>query len=387
MQTSDRRSPASTPDPPRFNLGLPRLHKEPGERRDFLPDFVASLARRGAQVLLENGYGSGIDLRPDDYLRTAPQVIFGSRRETYQQPWVLVLRAPSAEELNWMQPGALLISMLHFPTRPARTADLRQRGLEAVSLDSIKDDSGRRLVENLQAVAWNGVRQAFAVLRRIYPRPGFDSPQRPPVRVTVLGAGAVGSHVVRAAASYGDPELRRRLAGDGVPGVVTRVVDYDVSGRLEAMRAILAETDLLIDATQRADPSRPVIPNVWLAWLPAHAVVLDLSGDPYDCGREPPTVKGIEGVPHGNLDQFHFPPDDPAFDLLPYCVTAVERRHALSCYSWPGIEPVACMRVYGSQLQPLLRTLLERGGPAGIRPNGRFFERALSRAMLSRWES
>jgi alanine dehydrogenase len=374
-------SPVAAP----IALGLPRMHKEPGERRDFLPDFVASLARRGAQVLLEEGYGSGMGLTSNDYTRSAPSVRFGSRRQAYGQPWVLVLRAPTGEELDWMQPGALLISMLHFPTRPVRVDDLRRRGLEAVSLDLIRDDSGRRLVENLKAVAWNGVRQAFVVLRQVIPTPGFDSPQRPPIRVTLLGAGAVGSHVVGAATSYGDPELRRRLAAGGVAGVVTRVVDYDVSGRQDEMRALLSETDLLIDATQRADPSRPVIPNAWLGWLPRHAVVLDLSVDPYDCDRVPPYVKGIEGVPHGDLDHFHFPPDDPAYDRLPHCVSAVERRHALSCYSWPGIDPRRCMEVYGAQLRPLLRTLIERGGPSGIRPNGRFFERALAQAMLSRW--
>ncbi len=375
----------TTPAEPTVRIGLPRMHKEPGERRDFLPDFVAALTRRGAQVFLESGYGTGMDLRPDDYRQTSASVQFVSRRATYEQDWVLVLRAPSEQELDWMRPGALLISMLHYPTRPGRVADLRRRKLEAVSLDSIKDDSRRRLVENLQAVAWNGVREAFVVLRRIYPPPGFDNPGRGPIQVTLLGAGAVGGYVVRAAATYGEPDLRRRLAGEGVPGTITQVIDYDVAGRAQVMQPLLSQTDLLIDATQRPDPSRPVVPNAWLGWLPRHAVVLDLSVDPYDCDRDPPYVKGIEGVPHGNLDQFHFPPDDPAFDLLPHCVAASERRHSLSCYSWPGIDPRGCMQVYGAQLQPLLRTLLELGGPGAIRPNGRFFERALSRALLSHW--
>lgn len=377
---------AGSLDPPTITLGLPRMHKEPSERRDFLPEFVGRLARRGASPVLEEGYGSGMGLSTDDYRQQAEGVRFASRREVYQQPWVLVLRAPDADELDWMAPGSLLISMLHYPTRPQRVADLRQRGLEAISLDSLKDDSGRRLVENLQAVAWNGVREAFKVLARTYPAPGFASPQRGPIRVTLLGAGAVGSHVVRTAAAYGDVDRRKRLAADGVRGVVTRVVDFDVTGDEAEMRRILTETDLLVDATQRPDPSQPVIPNDWIRSLPDHAVILDLSVDPYDCDRDPPYVKGIEGVPHGNLDQFIFPPDDPAYDRLPGCVEAGERRHALSCYSWPGLEPAACMRHYGQQLRPILRMLIERGGPQQVRERGRFFERAVSRALLSRWE-
>ncbi len=38
------------------------------------------------------------------------------------------------------------------------------------------------------------------------------------------------------------------------------------------------------------------------------------------------------------------------------------------------------MEVYGTQLGPLLRTLILRGGPAGLRSDGDANERALCRA-------
>jgi len=40
------------------------------------------------------------------------------------------------------------------------------------------------------------------------------------------------------------------------------------------------------------------------------------------------------------------------------------------------------MEVYGKQIIPILRTILERGGVQNIRPNGRYFERAITRARL-----
>jgi hypothetical protein len=43
------------------------------------------------------------------------------------------------------------------------------------------------------------------------------------------------------------------------------------------------------------------------------------------------------------------------------------------------------MQLYGQQLQPILRTLIEKGGLAQISPDGGFFERAIARAQLSRW--
>jgi alanine dehydrogenase len=179
--------------------------------------------------------------------------------------------------------------------------------------------------------------------------------------------------------------LRQRAISNGTPGVQVTAVDYDLTQHAKLMRPILANTDILVDATQRPDPTQPVIPNEWIAHMPEHAVLLDLSVDPYDCSVDPVHVKGIEGIPQGNLDQYVFAPDDPAYDQLPDCVSTRNRRYAVSCYSWPGIFPRECMLVYGRQLQPILRVLFERGGIDRINPAGSFFERAIGRAQLSRW--
>lgn len=371
-----------------LNIGLARIHAEAGERRDFLPDFVAALEKGGARVTLEHGYGSGMGFSPDDYRLLAPTVSFASYEEIFQQDYVIVLRCPSEAALRQLRPGACLISMLHYPTRPQRVAFLRDLGVEAISLDSIMDDSGRRLIENLRAVAWNGMEVAYRTLAAIYPEPGFESPQRRPIRVTLLGSGAVGVHVVQAAIRYGDNKLWQDMARRNIPGAQVTVVDYDTTCFETIMRPMLADTDLLVDATQRPDPSQPVIPNEWLAWMPAHAVLLDLSVDPYECSDRPGLVKGIEGVPQGNLDKYIFPPKDPAWEqTVPECIPTENRRWAVSCYSWPGLRPKRCMNVYGNQLRPILRTLNEKGGVANINSEGRFFERAISRALLSKWNS
>ncbi|MBN2149136.1 MAG: hypothetical protein JW726_17250 [Anaerolineales bacterium] len=369
----------------RINIGLPRMHKEPGERRDFLPSFISRIHRRGADILLEYGYGSEMGYRERDYLHGNPGVRFATRTEIYQQDYVLVLRCPSNEEIRLMHPGACLISMLHYPTRAQRVSFLRSIGIDAVSLDSLKDDTGRRLVENLRAVAWYGIETAFQILQKTYPEPGLDSPQRAPIYVTLLGGGAVGAHVVQAAIRYGNEEIRQQMIANHVPGVIVTTVDYDITGREAEMKGILSRTDILVDATQRLDPSQFVIPNDWISKLPRHAVLLDLSVDPYICDEHSTSVKGIEGIPQGNLDKFTFSPDDPEYDELPDCVSTKHRRHVASCYSWPGIYPQKCMEIYGKQISPIFRILIEKGGISAIDPNGNFFERAIGRAMLSRW--
>lgn len=369
----------------KLGIGLPRMHLEPGERRDFLPGFIAFLGNLGWEITLENDYGSRVGLTEKDYLDVTGQASFGEIEEVYSQDYVLVLRYPGDKMIKLMRPGACLISMLHYPTRPDRVEFLNELNLRGISLDTIKDDSGQRLIENLKAVAWNGLEVAFETLAKNYPPPGFESPLRPPVRVTVLGAGEVGKNVVQAAISYGNPELRKKLIAGGSPGVQVTVVDYDLTEFKETMRDILSSCDILVDATQRLDSSKPVIPNSWLERLPDHAIITDLAVDPYTIDTHPPVVRGIEGIPQGNLDKYVFNWDDPDWEkTVPLTIPSTHRRTVVSCYSWPGIHPKKCMYHYGEQLKPLMVELINKGYDR-LSFDSDYFGRALFRGTLKAW--
>ncbi len=172
---------------------------------------------------------------------------------------------------------------------------------------------------------------------------------------------------------------------EGLPGVEVVVVDQNLSGNAAYLQHRLAVTDILVDATARRDTSVRLFPNDWLGFMPAHAIVCDLAVDPYLLDNDPPVVRGIEGIPQGNLDQWEFGPDDPAWDRLPAGIPTGQRRTVVSCYSWPGVAPEPCMQVYGLQMTPLLETLIRYGVPSGIDPNGSFHARAMWRGSLSRW--
>jgi alanine dehydrogenase len=359
------------------------MHKEPGERRDFLPLLVGTLANLGCEVSVESGIGSGIGYSDADYVGMASSQVHVVDEDTaYRQSVVVVLRAPIGK-FEKLDRGATLISMLHFPTRPARVRHLEELGLDAVSLDTIEDDEGRRLVVNSRAVAWNGLEAAFETLERTWPL--LTSRERDPVRVTVMGAGDIGKHAVEASTKYGNPERSRLLGRYGLPGVEVATIGRNLTGDERYLRERLGVTDILVDATQRDDPSTPLIPNALIGSLPPHAVICDLVVDPYLLDVDPPTVRGIEGIPQGNLDQYVFDVDDPAWKELPAGVPTDERRPVVSCYSWPGVHPKRCMELYGKQLEPLLEALVGCGGMSGVRRDGSYHERALYRGSLRAW--
>jgi alanine dehydrogenase len=364
-------------------VGFPRMQKESGEKRVFLPEFIQYLAALGISVYLEEGYGSRSGYTFDDYRQGNEAVYMGSREEAFQQDVVIVLRSPTREEFSTLKPGGCLVSMLHYPTRPVRVQILKELGIKAISLDSIVNEQNIRLMENMKAVAWNGLEAAFDVLEKCWP--GLVRPDHAPIQVLILGTGMVGKHAVDAATKLGNIERNNQHMQDGGPGVLALAVGRNITHNLVQMEKLFRQSDILVDASQRRNPAMPLVPNEWLSWLPEHAVITDLAVDPYTLEADPPVVRGVEGIPQGNLDQYIFMPDDPNWDnTVPQNVSSQNRRAVVTCYSWPGVHPEASMRHYALQMEPLMNVLVAKGYD-GLSLRGDYFERALYRATLKAW--
>ena len=362
------------------SIGFPCMQEEPGEKRAFLPKFVRWLAEKNVDIVLEEGYGDKLGLSLLDYQQSGLNIISSSRKEAFQQDVVMILRSPQLDEFTLLKRDAILISMLHYHTRPQRVARLQELGIRSISLDSIADASGTRLVENMKSVAWNGLEAAFDILESRFDGPLKD--QGKPFNVVILGTGMVGQHALDAATKLGSRARNDAHILAGGSGVIAVGVGRNLTQQADEMEKLLRQADVLVDTTLRSDPSKPIVPNVWLAWLPEHAVIVDLAVDPYILDVNPPVVRGIEGIPQGNLDQYIFHPDDPNWNQkIPKSVPSDVRRTSISCYSWPGIHPKACMRHYELQLKPLLEVLLEVGYE-GLSSAQYYFAKALYHGSL-----
>ncbi|SES89608.1 alanine dehydrogenase [Natronincola peptidivorans] len=361
------------------SIGFPRMHKEESERRDFLPEIFKKIQEyKDTEICLENGYGEAMGFKEEDYLKAHPKIKFQQHQEVYKKDMVIVLRAPIEEEIRLMKKGSVLFSMLHYETRELRNQLLRELGIKGISMDGLVDDKNKRMLVNFRGTSRSGVRIAIEELKK--KMPDFYGGKRKPICASLIGFGDVGIYAAKALGEFSNIEFsnEKRKAS----GIITKVLPSSVTKDMGVMEKILEKTDILVDASRRKDASQIIVPNKLVGKLPEHAVILDLSADPYNDKIKPMQVKGIEGIPTGTLDKYIIHPDDKLYDTIPKTINTENRRLVISCNAWPGVDPIECMKIYGEQIYDFLSVLLEKE-IGSLKVNSKnLYERALVRATL-----
>ncbi|MDM8553286.1 hypothetical protein QUF75_00945 [Desulfococcaceae bacterium HSG7] len=344
----------------KLTIGFPRMHKEAGEIRDFLPSLMHRLSPFAKEVVIETTIGTGLGISPSEYIQGYDNIHFGGNLDCYSQDVVVQIRAPEDNELERMKPETILFSMLHYPTHPHRVKRIQELGLRPISMDSILDEDGYRMIECLHGTAWNAIHEGFKALHKTYPQQ-LSGCGRKPVEVVIVGAGVTGRFAAEAATKYGDINLYRKFMDSGGPSVIVHIIGRNITYNKPLLAGLLSSADMLVDATARKENERSqyIIPNDMIGSMPDHAVIVDIATDTYDTDVRPMSVKGIEGIPTGNMKQFEFSPTHPAFDQLPHGVCTTNRRMTLSCYTWPCLRPTDCMQRYGRQVGNMLEALMQ----------------------------
>jgi len=354
------------------------MHKGPEEKRDFLPSLFGKMSRlTDKEIFLEAGYGKDMGFTHKDYLEENPKLTFlESLDELYHKDLVIVVRAPKQSVIAKMKKGSILFSMLHYEARPARNQLIQKTGILPFSMDGITNDEGKRLFVYYEGTSNPAVKVAFKELKKRCPE--FASPNRSPLKAVIVGVGPVGQKAIRALQKISDAEF----VPQNLPGMTVTVLSRAVLRDEKALKNILSSADILADATKRKDTSKVIIRNSMLGNLPEHAVILDITADPYDLDADPPTVKGFEGIPYGTLEKYIIDTDDPLYDEIPSFVDTSNRRLYVGCNAWPSFEPKKCMKIYENQLIPFLSVLLKKG-PKDISEESDYpINRALARSTL-----
>lgn len=361
-------------------LGFPIIRNFPGDIREFTPGLFKQLNKFDQELILETGYGSRLGFTEKDYLDVCPRIKFADRETVFHQDMLVTLKNPELEDLETLNDGSALFTMIHYGTRPRCVSLIQRKKLESFSMDALVDDQGLRTFVDYFGTAFAACETGFEVFKQT--RKDFNDPERKPYVATVVGAGGVAQNCVRSFEILSDRELYAKK----LPGLITQVITRSITMDPGNLKEVLKKTDILVDATKRPRSDFYILTNEAIGYLPEDAIIIDVAADPYDPTQTPMQVKAFEGTVKGTNSQKVFYPDDPEYDKIPAGIETKNRRINVSCDAWPSIHPLESITYYEPIMMNYLNILLTKDTKDIDGESSNVFERSLYRSTISYFE-
>ena len=185
-------------------IGVPREIKNHEYRVGLIPAIVRQLVRHGHQVMVEKDAGTAIGLTDALYAAAGASIVVDAETLFAKAEMVVKVKEPQPHECRLLRPGQLLFTYLHLAPDPEQTRLLLDSGCTAIAYETVTDaKGGLPLLAPMSEVAGRMSIQAGAYCLEISHGgcgillggvPGTEG-----ARVTVLGAGVVGTNAARMA--------------------------------------------------------------------------------------------------------------------------------------------------------------------------------------------
>ena len=272
-------------------VGVLRETKDRELRVAMLPGGVRTLAQAGHEVRVETGAGIGSGF-PDEQYEKAGAKIVGSAAELIRASELVVkVKEPTASEISEMRSGQVLFDFLHLAPDPELTQRLLDQGVTAVGFETVQlgDGSLPLLVPMSEVAGRLAVQVGAHYLQADQGGRGVllgGVPGVPRGRVTVIGAGIVGTAAVRMATGLGAEVSvldidQRRLSHlyDIYHGGISTLYSNEVN--LE--RAVI-DADIVVGAVLMPGARAPVLVRRELvAAMRDGSVIIDVAVDQGGC--------------------------------------------------------------------------------------------------------
>lgn len=176
-----------------------------------VPDTISRLVKEGFEVWIEAGAGVGAGYDDAAYETAGAKVIADPALLWRETDILLKVNPPGKRdgwlEIDWLKPGATLISFLNPLGDPIVTQQLAQRQVTAFSMELIPRSTRAQSMDALSSQAniagYKSVLLAAASLPRIFPMMTTAAGTIPPAKVLVLGAGVAGLQAIATARRLG----------------------------------------------------------------------------------------------------------------------------------------------------------------------------------------
>ncbi|WP_024871187.1 alanine dehydrogenase [Tolumonas lignilytica] len=185
-------------------IGVPKEIKIHEYRIGMTPSSVRELTARGHTVLVETNAGKAIGFTDEHYLAAGADITSTAADIFATAEMIIKVKEPQPNERNLLRPGQILFTYLHLAPDLRQTQDLLKSGAICIAYETVTDDKGGLpLLAPMSEVAGRmAVHAGASILERSHGGAGIllgGVPGVAPAKVTILGAGVVGSNAARMA--------------------------------------------------------------------------------------------------------------------------------------------------------------------------------------------
>ncbi len=196
-----------------MKVAIPKEIQTGEKRVATTPDIVEKMIKAGYSVVVESGAGAAASFSDTAFAEAGAKIAVDAKELYQDADIILKVRAPiqhpetGVYEIDQMPKGVLLICFLW----PAQNQDLLQRladrGINAISMDSVPRISRAQKLDALSSMAniagYRAVIEASNQFGRFFTGQITAAGKVPPAKVMVIGAGVAGLAAIGTAKSLG----------------------------------------------------------------------------------------------------------------------------------------------------------------------------------------
>ncbi len=272
-------------------IGLPREVQDNEYRVSLTPDGVESLVLAGHQVIVEQGAGKGSGFCDEEYVRSGARIEPLAAEVWAQADLVMKVKAPVAQEFEFLRPGLLLYTYLHLAAAPELTQTLLERNVTAIAYETVqRSDGSLPLLTPMSQIAGRmAVQIAAHYLEHSNGGRGKllgGVPGVRPADVIIIGGGTVGTNAAQIALGMGahvtvvDVNIERlRYLSEILRGNLTTL-----SGNRRNIADAVTYADVIIGAVLRPGAKTPhLVSREMVETMKPGSVIVDVAVDQGGC--------------------------------------------------------------------------------------------------------
>ncbi|GID29582.1 alanine dehydrogenase [Paractinoplanes brasiliensis] len=274
-----------------MHIGVPAEIKNHEYRVAITPAGVAEFVRRGHQVLIEAGAGTGSAITDQDFVTAGAEIVPDPDTVWRRADLLLKVKEPIAAEYHRLRAGQVVFTYLHLAADGEGTKALLSSGTTAIAYETVQlADGSLPLLAPMSEVAGRLAPQvgAYSLMRNSGGRgvlPG-GVPGVSPAKVTVIGGGVSGVNAATIALGMGADVTVLDLNISRL-----RQIDAQFGGRVKTLvssaytlEQSVIEADMVIGAVLVPGAKAPkLVSNDLVKRMKPGSVLVDIAIDQGGC--------------------------------------------------------------------------------------------------------